>query len=358
MPISVMLKPASSACNLRCKYCFYSSIAQSRTDANKGMMTLDTAKSVIKNAFEFTKGGDVYFTFQGGEPLLRGLEFFEEFTSLCNQLNIYGSKLSICVQTNGTLIDDEWCRFFKKHNILVGVSLDGDEELNDYRVYPDGSNSFNDIMQGIELLKKYDVAFNVLSVLTKRLANNVRTSYRFFKQNDLRYLQYIPCLKPFDSEDNEYSMSNEDYSEYLNRCFKIYYNDKMRGNFVSVRQLDNYVLLANGQNAEQCGMNGPCSTQFVVEGDGSVYPCDCYGVDEWCLGNINESDFDALHRSEKSVEFLKESFKIKDECKTCRYFAICRAGGCKRNRASYDYCSAYKSFFDNSLNMVLHLKGV
>lgn len=357
MPISVMIKPSSSACNLRCDYCFYNSIAKSRNEEYKGMMSLETARNTIEKAFEFAKGTNVSFAFQGGEPSLRGIEFFEEFVSFTNELNKYNSPVSICFQTNGTLINDEWCEFFKKNNILVGVSLDGDEELNSYRKYPDGTNSFNDIMHGIELLKKYNIEFNVLSVLTKRLANNIRQSYRFFKQNDLHFLQYIPCLKPFDSEDNEYSMSNEDFANYLNRCFKIYYNDRMRGNFVSIRQLDNYVLLAHGRNAEQCGMNGPCSTQFVVEGDGSVYPCDFYCVDKWYLGNINDDDFDTMHHSEKSVEFLKESFKINDECKTCEYLTICRGGGCKRTRASYEYCSAYKCFFDNSLDMIMNLRG-
>ena len=356
MPISVMIKPSSSACNLRCDYCFYNSISESRNEAFKGMMSLKTAKNIIEKAFEFTKGTDVSFAFQGGEPSLRGIDFFEEFVKLTKKLNKYNSNVSICFQTNGTLIDDKWCEFFKKNNILVGVSLDGDEELNSYRKYPDGKNSYQDIMRGIECLKKYDIEFNVLSVLTKRLANNIRQSYRFFKQNKLHYLQYIPCLKPFDSEDNEFSMSNDDYAYYLNHCFKIYYNDIMRGNLISIRQFDNYVVLAKGNNAEQCGMNGPCSTQFVVEGDGSVYPCDFFCIDKWYLGNINDVDFYTMYHSEKCVNFVKESFKTYSSCKDCNYFTICRGGGCKRTRTSYNYCEAYKTFFDNSLGMIMNLR--
>ena len=352
MSISVMIKPASSACNLKCKYCFYTSLAKERDCENKGMMSLQTAENLVKSAFDFTGGEDVFFTFQGGEPLLRGIDFFNNFVSLVNTYNKQGSKVTLCVQTNATLINDEWCRFFSKNKVLVGVSLDGNRELNDYRVYPDGSNSFEDIMHGIDLLKKYNVTFNILSVLTKRLARNIRDSYRFFKQNKLNYLQYIPCLKPFNESECEYSMDVEDYEYYLNKCYKIYYNDNMRGNLVSIRQFDNYALLAKGQCAEQCGMNGPCSTQFVVEGDGSVYPCDFYCTDEWYLGNINEKSFSDLNDCTKSVEFLKESFKMKDECKACPYFALCRAGGCKRNRESTDYCDAYKSFFSKCTDMI------
>lgn len=356
MPISVMLKPSSSACNLKCEYCFYSSVADERQEGFKGFMSTKTAENVIKSAFDFTKGEDVFFVFQGGEPLLIGLDFFEWFIDKSKEWNTYNSKLSISVQTNGTLIDESWCDFFKKNKILVGVSLDGDDELNSYRKYPNGSSSFNDVMNGINLLKKYDVQFNVLSVLTNRLAQNVRKSYRFFKQNDLHYLQYIPCLKPFGEDDNEYSMTVESYEEYLKSCYKIYFNDNMRGNLMSIRQFDNYALLASAKNAEQCGMNGPCSTQFVVEGDGSVYPCDFYCTDEWFLGNINELSFKEMFNSSKSVEFLKSSFAINDECKSCQYFSLCRAGGCKRNRAGYDYCRAYKSFFSSCVDMIMQMR--
>lgn len=319
------------------------------------MMSLDTAENVIKSAFDFSQDS-VNFTFQGGEPLLRGLDFFESFIDLVKKHNTNDTKVSICVQTNGTLVDDEWCNFFVKNGILVGVSLDGDEELNSYRVYPNGESSFDDVMNSIELMKKYNVQFNVLSVLTSRLSQNIRKSYRYFKSNNLSYLQYIPCLNPF-GEKSEYAMNVDEYAAYLNSLFKIYYNDVMRGQMISIRQMDNYRLLAGGKSAEQCGMNGPCSTQFVVEGDGSVYPCDFYCTDEWLLGNINELSFEELYNSKKAVEFVKSSFIIKEECKTCEYFSLCRAGGCKRNRESEDYCESYKEFFNKSAYFLQQIRG-
>lgn len=353
MPISVMIKPASSACNLKCEYCFYTSLAENREIANKGMMSDETAKNTIKSALDFGKDS-VYFTFQGGEPLLRGIDFFKNFVKTVNELN-NGAKINYCLQTNATLINDEWCSFFKENGFLIGVSLDGDEELNNYRIYPDGTNSYNDIMHGVELLKKYNIEFNILSVLTKRLSGNFRKSYRFFKGNGLKYLQYIPCLKPFGEEDNEYSMTDDDYLSYLNSAFKIYYNEKMRQNDISIRQIDNFMLLAANQNAEQCGMNGMCSNQFVVEGDGSVYPCDFYCTDEWLLGNINENSFEELYNTKKAVDFIKDSFKLKDECKGCEFFIICRGGGCKRNKEAYDYCKAYKGFLSSNIQFIKNL---
>lgn len=351
MAISVMLKPASSNCNLKCEYCFYHSLASQRDEYSKGMMSIETAKNVIDSALSFAKGTDVYFTFQGGEPLLCNINFYKEFVSYVILKNNQGSNIHYCLQTNGTLINDDFGELFKKYGFLVGVSLDGDREINRYRCYPDGKSSFDDVIKGIEILKKHGVTFNILSVLTKNTANNFRKAYRFFKENGLRYLQFIPCLKPFDGGyDESLYMTSDDYAEFLNRGFNIYFNGFMRGDYVYIRSFENYIALSKGQNAEQCGMNGCCSTQFVVEGDGSVYPCDFYCTDEWYLGNINENSFDELYHSTKAAEFLKNSFILDDRCKTCEYFSICRGGGCKRNRQSADYCEAYKSFFKNNID--------
>lgn len=344
-----MLKPSSSNCNLSCKYCFYHSLASRREEYSKGMMTARTAERVIDSALDFANGSGVFFTFQGGEPLLCGVGFFSHFVDYARKNNTKGSKLSFCLQTNATLITDEYARFFADNDFLVGVSLDGDRELNSYRLYPDGRESFDDVIKGIEILKKYNVKFNVLSVLTKRTALDFRRAYRFFKSNSLRYIQFITGIRPENEDyDEDMYMSCEDYAYFLNKCFNIYYNDCMRGEFVSIRSFDNYALLAGGGNAEQCGMNGFCSTQFVVEGDGSVYPCDFYCTDEWYLGNINELSFIELYKAPELAQFLKASFEINDNCKTCDYFYICRSGGCKRARRSADYCKAYKDFFSQA----------
>lgn len=345
MPISVMLKPASGNCNLRCEYCFYHDLAATRQTENKGYMTRDTALQVMDKALAFAGDGPVYFTFQGGEPLLAGKDFFRFFFSSCKERQRPGVTVQFCVQTNGTLLDDEWCDLFLEYGCLVGVSLDGDREGNRYRVYPDGRSSFDDVFRGVQLLTRRRVPFNILSVLTAYGATHVRSSYRFFKQQGLRHLQYIPCLRPFAMDAPEdLFMTDDDYAAFLQQGFKLYANDALRGNPVSVRMFDNYLLLARGQNAEQCGMNGTCATQFVVEADGSTYPCDFYCTDDWYLGNICAGDFDGFFHSEKMVEFLKNSFQLPPACKTCCWFTLCRGGGCKRNRVGTDYCRAYQTF--------------
>ncbi len=359
MPISVMIKPSSSACNLKCKYCFYASLSSEREAYSKGFMCIETAENIIKSAVEYTKGTEIIFTFQGGEPMLSKLDFYEAFVALIRKYNTYNSRITYCLQTNGTLINEDWCRFFKDNNFLIGVSLDGNEKQNEYRVYPDGSPSFDDVLNGIELLKKYKVQFNVLSVVTKQLANSVRDNYKFMKKNNIHNFQYINCLKPFnEASDDDLYMSNDDYSFFLEKAFRLYYNDNMMGNRVSVRSFDNYLLLLRGRNAEQCGMNGFCSTQFVVEGDGTVYPCDFYCTDEWELGNINDLSFSEMNRSKISKGFIKESLVVEEDCKQCAYFALCRGGGCKRSRLDADFCKTYKKFFASALNMIKDLNRI
>lgn len=357
MSISVMIKPASGSCNLQCRYCFYHSLSKQRKEENKGMMQKETAARVIEQAYAFAGGSQVFFTFQGGEPLLAGKDFFSFFFQEAEKQNTQHARVQYCIQTNGTLLDDEWCALFKAYGCLVGVSLDGDAELNRFRVYPDGRPSFDDVLRGIRFLEKHRISFNILSVLTAEGARGVRSSYRFFKSKGWKYLQYIPCLKPFGgASDDHLYMSDADYAYFLEHGFKLYCNDNLRGNPVSIRSFDNYVRLYAGENAEQCGMNGFCSTQFVVEGDGSVYPCDFYCTDEWLLGNINSDGFADMYHSAAAVRFLKESFSVAPKCKTCDYFTVCRGGGCKRNRLSADYCAAYKAFFESSLHLFRQMR--
>lgn len=356
MPISVMIKPASSVCNLNCEYCFYSSLASERREYSKGMMSINTAENIIKAAVEFAKGSEMIFTFQGGEPLLAGINFYKAFADLVRVHNIYSSKITYCLQTNGTLLNADWCAFFKENHFLLGVSLDGNEIQNAYRVYPDGSASFQDVFNGIRLLQQFDVEFNVLSVVTKKLANSVREHYKFMKQNHIFNLQYINCLKPFKSEYNsDLYMNNDDYLFFLEKAFKLYYNDNMRKNRISVRTFDNYLLLLQGKHAEQCSMNGFCSVQFVVEGDGTVYPCDFYCTDEWEIGNINQQSFLHMLNSEKHRKFLKENCFANEKCRSCGYFNLCRGGGCKRNKANTNFCKAYKAFFSSSAHLMKNM---
>lgn len=336
---------------------------------SRGMMSIDTLSDVLKKAFEFAGNDRVMLSFQGGEPLLRGKEFFLELHNLIRKLNVNRCPVSIGVQTNGTLIDDEWCEIFKRGGYLIGLSLDGDSEANTLRVDANGEPTFDRAINGAKLLKKHNVNFNILTVLTKDVANRIPRIYAFFKRQGFSHLQFIPMLKPlrvdekgdvistpdfsaFPSEEENYCMSSKEYEDFLKKCFSLYTRDFIDGRYVSIRQFDNFVALAHSRHSEQCGMEGHCCHQFVIEGDGEVYPCDFYCIDKYDMGNIKDTDFFALSKHEIAVNFIKESLGIAPKCKECNYYKLCR-NGCKRERIDVDKCDAYKAFFEYAIP---HLK--
>ena len=349
-PLSVMVKPASSSCNMRCEYCFYKDVSDEREITNFGIMKKETAERLIKTTLDFAGGYPVAFAFQGGEPLIAGLDFFKFFLNTVNKNNNKNSDIFYSVQTNGTLINDVFAKFFSENGFLVGLSLDGDEKLNKFRKLEDGSNSFDEITKAAAILKRNRTDFNILATLTGYLAENGETAYKFFRSCGFKFLQFTPCVRPFGSaERSDKYMTAEQFGDFLIKVFNLYVKDYVRGNYISVRQFDNWVRLYLKQQPEQCGMNGHCSHQFVAEANGNIYPCDFYCTDKYQLGDVMSSSLETMANSEKAVNFLKESLVIPDKCRKCEYYYICRAGGCKRTKASEDYCGAYKLFFSSCL---------
>ena len=371
-PVSLMIKPASSNCNLRCKYCFYHDLASCREMPSHGMMTLGILEDILKKAFEFADGSMVMISFQGGEPLLAGKDFFRGFAAMLPRLNTKRSAVHVGVQTNGTLIDEEWCDIFLKNRYLVGLSLDGDAVTNVLRIDAKGEETFDRVYSAAKMLQAKKVDFNILTVITKPVVDNISRVYSFFRKNKFKHLQFIPCLKPlgmpkadtpesfYENGDEAENMMNaedfhinaDDYEIFLKKAFSLYTRDYIDGRYTSIRLFDNFVRLAHSQRAEQCGMNGHCTHQYVIEADGEVYPCDFYCTDEYSLGNILDTDFAKLERSPKAIKFIEESLGIEEKCKECNYYRLCK-NGCKRERIDLDKCTAYKNFFPYALP---HLK--
>jgi len=335
---------------MRCAYCFYHDVAENREDFAYGKMTEETAEQIIGKALAFAEGEPVSFAFQGGEPLLAGLDYFRFFTRTVKEHNRKNSPVSYGLQTNGLLLDPKWAAFLREERFLVGLSLDGDKEANRYRLKAGGQNAWYAILNAAVLLKREAVDFNILTVLTGYCAEHSTEIYQFFKKKGFQYLQFIPCLRPFgDKSEDERYMTPEQYAKFLIQLFQLYVKDYMRGDYTSIRQFDNYVHLYLGENPEQCGMAGHCTFQYVVEGNGNVYPCDFYCVDQWQLGNIHTQDFLEFSQGKLARSFIEESLAVPEKCKTCGYYPICRGGGCKRLRESREYCAAYRAFFSTSL---------
>lgn len=355
--ISAMIKPSSSKCNLKCKYCFYHSIADARDIKDYGFMSIDTLKEIVNKIDDYCRGGNCNLGFQGGESMLVGIEYYKALIKYINESK-YGTKFNISIQTNGTLINDEWAKLFKENDFLVGVSLDGTKEIHNLnRVNYLNEDTFNSVIKGINLLKKYDVNFNILVVVTSALCKKIDSCYKYFKKNDFKYLQFIPCLEPLENEREDlksYSLTSDEYSKFLKKLFSLWYEDAMKGDYVSIRQFDNILGLFLGQDYESCDMRGVCSCQHIIESDGSMYPCDFYTYEKYSIGNILNETFDEIHKKEKTINFIKDSLNKSSKCDTCKFNFVCR-GGCRRHRENEKdnlnfLCSAYYDFYSNTLS--------
>lgn len=349
--ITVLIKPASGNCNMRCRYCFYSDEKAKRNIPNRGMMSEQTMRKIVTKFMDYSEGY-ITFAFQGGEPTLRGLEFFRQFV-IAVKSHRYGDKhVNYAIQTNGLLINDDWSLFFKENGFLVGLSLDGPSIINDInRVDQQGNGTCSKILETASRLKKFNVDFNVLCVVNGASSDNAELIYRFFMENGLYYQQYIACLDPIFEERGrqQYSLTPDSFCKFLCSLFDLWYKDRIVGVFVYNSYFENLAAIITGRQSCVCGMNGICSYQNVVEADGSVYPCDFYMLDSYLLGNVNDNSVEELDVKRK--DFLLSSTEGLEKCRTCKWGFICR-GGCRRDR-QYEsklgenyFCSAYYRFFD------------
>ena len=357
-PLQLLIKPASGSCNLRCKYCFYCDEMEKREVVNFGMMSEETLEAVVKKALDFADGF-CGFAFQGGEPTLVGLPFFYKLLEFQARYNHKNVTITNSIQTNGTRLTPEWAQFLAKHHFLTGISLDGIKHTHDaLRLGNDGKGTFGAVMEATRLLKEAGAEFNILTVVNRLTATKVDRIYNFYKKNGFDYLQFIACLDPLGEEpgSRDYSLTPQDYGQFLIRLFDLWYLDLQKGKQPYIRMFENYIALLLGQEPESCEQRGVCSIQFVTEADGSVYPCDFYVLDPYKMGNFREDTVEEMAKKGRESHFLDPSLTPALECRMCPYLFLCR-GGCRRNRTELPngelglnyFCPSYRAFFDACL---------
>lgn len=347
MPLhTILIKPASGLCNMRCDYCFYCDEMDHREQALRGMMSESTLKNIIKKGIR-QAGGEICFAFQGGEPTLRGIGFYRKAVEYEERFSRGRVRVVNTIQTNGYAIDDEWCRFFKEHDFLIGISVDGTKELHDrYRHGKDGGASYDRVRNAVRLLEKYGVEYNILTVVTGQMAGRAKEIYQEYKKNGWNYQQYIACLDPVAETPGQraYSLAPEEYGKFLSELFRLWDKDWKKGRAPYIRQFENYIGILMGIAPESCEQRGICSVQCVAEADGSAYPCDFYAMDGYRLGSYNENGVDEMLLSRRAADFVKESRKTPESCGQCRWYPLC-LNGCRRHRVREAETGAYKNYF-------------
>lgn len=361
--ISLLIKPASGNCNMQCQYCFYCDEQEKRSQASYGMMQDETLRNLMR---KMLKKADTAcsIAFQGGEPTLAGLAFFRKVIAYEKIYNKNGVKVQYALQTNGAEMNEEWCNFLKENNFLVGLSVDGTKEIHDrYRKLKNGADTYQRIQRTAALFDAYQVDYNILTVVHREVAQSIEEIYEEYKQRGWKYQQYIACLDPLFEPPGgyEYSLTEKAYGDFLIELFNYWYRDLKKGKQPYIRQFENYIRILLGMQAEACDQRGCCSVQYVVEADGGVYPCDFYMLDEYLLGNINDTAVACLDQKRREIKFIEKSVQLSEKCRKCKFEQICR-GGCMRQRTQNaeglyenNYCVAYFRFFEKCFPKMMQI---
>jgi len=298
-------------------------------------MSHDTADKIIDNIFKSITGmSEITFGFQGGEPTLAGLSWFRHFV---DYVTIRKGNISVryTFQTNGLLLDESWCTFFRENNFLIGLSIDGGKRFhNRNRICSEDNGTYEICLRSKELLEKSGVEYNILCVLINDLAKEPEKVWHFIMNENIRYIQFIPCLEPLFSELHRADgniLRPMLFAQFYSRLLPLWIRELEKGNYVSVKFFDDIVNYFCKNIPTSCGIDGRCNNQCVIEADGSVYPCDFYAVDSYKLGNLSEMALHDIFIADKFHNFIMESPKLSKNCTLCHFFPKCR-GGCKRMR--------------------------
>ena len=355
-PFTLLIKPSGSNCNIDCKYCFYKDRA-AEFGRGKQRMSNETLETLVKCYMQlgFPMVG---FAWQGGEPTLMGVEFFQRAVGLQKKYGAPGQQISNTFQTNGIGLSKNWCRFFHQNRFLLGISIDGPEKFHDrYRVDHSGAGTFARVMRGIENCKKHRVELNALILLNNKNVEHPDELFDFVVQNELTYLQFIPCIErnPATGRPTEFSITPGQYGDFLCRLFDLWcdYGPER----LNIREFDSLTTFFVLGNHTICAYGKSCAGFVVVEHSGDAFSCEFFVEPKWRLGNISQTPLEELAASSTKRAFAEEKQNLSNKCLRCCFLDVCRGGcvkdrtrlgGDRSSRESY-FCEGYRQFFDYAL---------
>jgi len=349
-PLYVMLKPAGAHCNLACKYCYYLEKNNLYQNSHRHLMSDEMLEQFTREYIEAQTMPQVLFTWHGGEPLMRSIDFYKKALELQKKY-AHGKQIDNVIQTNGTLLTDEWCEFFAKNHWLVGISIDGPQEYHDhYRVTPAGKPSWEKVMQGISLLKKHRVEWNAMAVVNAYNAEHPLEFYHFFRDNGCQYLQFTPIVERLTEHEDgrtlasladdreiplaDASVTPQQWGNFLCTIFDDWVRHDVGKTFVEIFDctLANWMGVLPGI----CAYSKECGHAGVMEHNGDVYSCDHFVFPEYKLGNIREQSLIDMLYGEKQQAFSRlKHTSLPRQCKECDMEFACH-GECPKNRFEKD----------------------
>ena len=349
-PLYVMLKPAGAHCNLACKYCYYLEKNNLYQNSHRHLMSDEMLEQFTREYIEAQTMPQVLFTWHGGEPLMRSIDFYRKALALQKKY-AHGKQIDNAIQTNGTLLTDEWCEFFAKNHWLVGISIDGPQEYHDhYRMTPAGKPSWEKVMQGISLLKKHRVEWNAMAVVNAYNAEHPLEFYHFFRDNGCQYLQFTPIVERLTEHEDgrtlasladdreiplaDASVTPQQWGNFLCTIFDDWVRHDVGKTFVEIFDctLANWMGVLPGI----CAYSKECGHAGVMEHNGDVYSCDHFVFPEYKLGNIREQSLIDMLYGEKQQAFSRlKHTSLPRQCKECDMEFACH-GECPKNRFEKD----------------------
>lgn len=349
-PLYVMLKPAGAHCNLACKYCYYLEKNNLYQNSHRHLMSDEMLEQFTREYIEAQTMPQVLFTWHGGEPLMRSIDFYKKALALQKKY-AHGKQIDNVIQTNGTLLTDEWCEFFAQNHWLVGISIDGPQEYHDhYRVTPAGKPSWEKVMQGIQLLKKHRVEWNAMAVVNAYNAEHPLEFYHFFRNNGCQYLQFTPIVERLTEHEDgrtlasladdreiplaDASVTPQQWGNFLCTIFDDWVRHDVGKTFVEIFDctLANWMGVLPGI----CAYSKECGHAGVMEHNGDVYSCDHFVFPEYKLGNIREQSLIDMLYGEKQQAFSRlKHTSLPRQCKECDMEFACH-GECPKNRFEKD----------------------
>ncbi|UCH98504.1 MAG: anaerobic sulfatase maturase [Candidatus Aminicenantes bacterium] len=353
-PFSLLIKPASADCNQDCTYCFYLDRAK-LYPRERRRMSSKVLKRVI-SSYMRTRQPHYIITWQGGEPTLMGVDFFEQAVKLQQKYGEPGTIVSNGIQTNALRIDDEFAKFFASYNFLIGVSLDGPEYIHDfYRKHKNGTGSYQGVMKGIDCLVKNRLEFNILTLVTQANVMKGKEVYQFLCEKGFFYHQYIECVE-FDKRGHPlpYTISGEEWGNFLCEVFDEWIKSDIYR--ISIRLFDAILAHMVENQFTICSMGRRCDRYFVVEFNGDIYPCDFFVEKALKIGNINKHGWSDLMESPVFTNFAAQKSKWNSQCNNCKYQSFC-FGDCLKNRFYTQknpgqlswLCKGWKIFYEHAL---------